>query len=274
MARESLAILGVGFLGGSVALAARAAGIQRITGYDPRPEALAIAEQGGMLLPCIDLRSAVVGASLVVVAAPVDHIAAQVAEAAGHCSPGTLLTDVGSTEGLVRDLEDRIPAGRAFIGSHPLAGSEKSGPENARADLFRDRLVVLTPTESSPPTEVERLAQFWQSLGARVTVMTPEDHDRALAWTSHLPHLLAFALAGCLPREFLPLTATGYRDMTRLAGSDPALWRAIFEANRPALLAALAGYRAELDAMETALRGGATQPLLDLLARARAGRVT
>jgi prephenate dehydrogenase len=271
MTRERLAILGVGLLGGSVALAARAAGIvEEIVGYDPRPEALTVATQRGILdHGSRSVHGAVNWATLVVLGAPVDRIVPLAIEAAEHCSDGTLLTDVGSTKGLVRILEGVLPPGRTFLGSHPLAGSEKSGPEHASADLFRDRLVVLTPTESSPADQLERLTTFWQSLGARVEVMSPEDHDKAVAWTSHLPHLVAFALAGCVPPEYLPLTATGFRDMTRLAGSSPTLWRAIFQANREAILTALAGFRDQLAALETALAAGDTTLLETLLTRGR-----
>jgi prephenate dehydrogenase len=274
MSRERLAILGVGLLGGSVALAARTAGVvEEVIGYDPRPEALAFARQGGLVdRSSRSVRGAVARASLVVVCAPVDRIVAQVIEAAEHCPGETILTDVGSTKGLVREVEGKLPPGRVFIGGHPLAGSEKSGPENASADLFRDRLVILTTTESTPQVAVERLAGFWNSLGARIGIMTPEDHDRAVAWTSHLPHLIAYALAGCLPPELQPLTATGFRDMTRLAGSAPDLWRAIFEANREAILAALGGFRDHLAALETALLDG-NEPELESLLRLAQARV-
>lgn len=262
MTRERLAILGVGLLGGSVALAARAAGYEDIAGHDLRPEALELARRRGIVDRVGDVSAVVAQATLVVACAPVDQIASQVTEAAAHCPHGAILTDVGSTKGFVNTLA--LPPGRVFIGGHPLAGSEKSGPDHANSDLFRNRLVILTPVDADPQ-HVERLASFWRALGARVEIMTPEDHDRAVAWTSHLPHLLAYALAGCLPPELLPLTATGYKDMTRLAASSPALWRAIFLANREALLGAVGGFRERLALLEEAVRTGDSERLEGLL---------
>jgi prephenate dehydrogenase len=170
----------------------------------------------------------------------VDRIAEQVLAAAAVCRPGTLLTDAGSTKaGILRTVKDRLPPGVTFIGSHPLAGSEKRGPEYADAELFQGRLTVVTPTEGTPPAEIERVLQFWRALGSRVKIMAPEEHDQALALTSHLPHLVASALVGILPPELHELTATGFRDTTRIAAGDPELWAAIFDQNHSALLDAL-----------------------------------
>ncbi len=269
MRGERLAILGVGLLGGSVALAARAAGIaDEIIGFDRSAEALRFAGEQGIIdrgepTPM----AAVAGASLVVVAVPVDRIVALVREVAPHCRPGTLITDVGSTKGFVVEAEAGLPPGVRFIGSHPLAGSEKGGAGHAFGDLFRGRCVVLTPTERSPADELDRLERFWIRLGAEVVRMSAERHDEAVAWTSHLPHLVAYALAGCLPPEFADLAASGFRDTTRLAGSDPQLWLTIFTANRAALLTALAGFRGELDQLEQALRTGNAAAILELLGR-------
>lgn len=273
MPGERLAILGVGLLGGSVALAARAAGIAaEVVGCDRSPDALRIALDRGIIDRSATPVEAVAGADLVVLAVPVDRIVALVREVAPHCRPGTLLTDVGSTKGFVREAEVGLPSGVAFVGGHPLAGSEKSGPAHARADLFRGRRVVLTPTERSDPSAVERLRALWRDIGADVTALSPEAHDEAVAWTSHLPHLVAYALAGCLPPEFADLVATGFRDTTRLASSDPALWVSILTANREAVLAALAGFRRQFDKVETALRTGAADDLARLLGEGNAAR--
>src|SRR4029077_14899339 len=140
----------------------------------------------------LEPRAALVGSDLVVFCTPVDRIAEQVLAYAPLCSPGTLLTDAGSTKGtIVAAVEDRLPAGIAFVGSHPLAGSEKRGADHAAANLFEGRWTVVTRTQRTDPVALERIVAFWQAVGARVTVMTPEDHDRALAVTSHLPHLVA-----------------------------------------------------------------------------------
>jgi prephenate dehydrogenase len=148
-----------------------------------------------------------------------------------------------------------MPPGVNFVGSHPLAGSEKGGPENARADLFENRLVVMTPI-GDPPAAVWTIGDFWRALGARVETMSPEKHDEILATTSHLPHLLASALAGVLPLDWRPLTATGFRDVTRLAAGGPELWQAIFLSNQPALLEALGRFTAHLELFRDALARG------------------
>lgn len=271
---DRLAILGVGLLGGSVALAARSVGVVgEIVGYDLCQQNLQQARQRQMIDQVAGSpASAVADASLVVLAVPVDRIVPLLREIVPHCHASTLLTDVGSTKGFVREAETVLSPGVNFIGSHPMAGSEKAGPLHAQGNLFRGRRVVLTPTEQTRPAALDRLEQFWQTLGADVVCMTPEDHDQAVAWTSHLPHLVAYALAGCLPPEHAPLVASGFRDATRLAGSDPQLWRSIFDANRPALLEAVAGFKQHFAALEAALRTGNNAALVELLQQGKVSR--
>jgi cyclohexadieny/prephenate dehydrogenase len=246
---SNLAIVGVGLLGGSIALAARRRGVaERISGVDRRPETLRRAVRDGMLDETFsDLAPAAEKADFLVFCTPVDCIAAQVVEASKHCRPGTLLTDVGSTKAdIVRTVGCRLPQGVEFIGSHPLAGSEKHGPEHASAHLLEGRLALVTPTAETTDDALLRLRDFWTALGARVQAMDADEHDRALALTSHLPHLLSSALAGVLPPEWYGLTATGFRDTTRLAAGEPKLWSAIFDANRTHVLAALDRLEAQL----------------------------
>ena len=184
--------------------------------------------------------------------------------------PGTLLTDAGSTKaGIVRSIEGRLPEGVAFVGSHPLAGSEKRGPEHADADLFQDRLTIVTRTSATLPSALERITSFWQALGSQVHIMGPEEHDQALAMTSHLPHLLAAALAGILPAELQPFTASGFRDTTRIAAGDPGLWTAIFVQNRLAMLNALERLDEQLARFRDALLAGNGTALSNLLAQAK-----
>jgi prephenate dehydrogenase len=252
---DKLTVVGVGLIGGSVALAARRRGAAaRVTGVDRRPAALTQAVERGLLdESATDLASAVAGAEVVVFCTPVDHIAPAALAAAPHCRPGALLTDAGSTKAaILRELAGRLPPGVSFVGAHPLAGSEKQGPEYARADLFDGRLVVLTHSASND-NALSRARAFWEALGARVEVMGAEEHDRAVALTSHLPHLAAAAVAGVVPPELLGLTATGFRDTTRLASGDPALWAAIFLSNRPAVLAALERLGGQLECFRQAL---------------------
>lgn len=266
----TLGIVGVGLLGGSIALACRQKRLAgRIVGCD-RPDVLERAKARGMLDETAgDVCQAVARASLVVFCTPVDTLADVVGECADACRPGTLLTDVGSTKsGIVRRLANRLPPGVSYVGSHPLAGSEQAGPDNARADLFEGKLVVVTPA-GDPPAAVSTVAAFWKAMGARVETMSPEQHDEALAVTSHLPHLVASVLAGVLPLEWKRLTATGFRDTTRLAAGSPELWRAIFQCNQPALLAAAAEFRAHLDLFVDALAKGDGERLRLLLEQSK-----
>ncbi|MBM4068682.1 MAG: prephenate dehydrogenase/arogenate dehydrogenase family protein [Planctomycetes bacterium] len=239
---HTLTIIGVGLIGGSIGMAAkerglarRVLGVGRTRGSLERACALNAIDDG-----FLDFAGAVREASIVVLATPVDRIAAQAVEAARHCPSGALLTDAGSTKAkLVAEIDKHLPGHVYFVGSHPLAGSEKRGPEFAAANLFQDRWTVITPTPRSDGGAVERIRAFWTALGARVKLMSPEEHDRALALTSHLPHLLSAALAGLLPAELFELAATGFRDTTRVAAGDPELWTAIFAHNQTAVRDAL-----------------------------------
>ena len=272
---STLALIGVGLIGGSVGLAARRRGIgTRVVGFDRDRLTLEQALGRGILDEAApSLAAAVREADLVMICTPVDTIASHVLAVAAACRPGTLLTDVGSTKAtIVRDIQGRLPTGIAFVGSHPLAGSEKKGPGFARADLFDDRLVVITPDKSVSDNALSQVTAFWHSLGAFVRVMCPVEHDRALALTSHLPHLVAAALAGVLPPEWADLTATGFRDTTRVASGDPALWTAIFQSNREALLAALNRFEAQLSQYRLALDKADGSKLVALLQQGKTAR--
>ncbi len=243
---DQLTIVGVGLIGGSVGLAAKAAGVAgRVVGVGRDEPTLARAQAAGAIDSFTTVAAdAARDADLVVVCTPVDRIAADVRACAAVAPNRCVLTDAGSTKaGLVAALADEP----RFVGSHPLAGSERRGAVNGRADLFAGRVVVVTP---GPATDLEAVAvvdRFWQAVGARVVRMAPADHDRALAFTSHLPHAAASALAGVTPPEWLSLTAGGFRDSTRVAAGDPALWAAIFRANRDAVLTSVGQFRERLD---------------------------
>jgi cyclohexadieny/prephenate dehydrogenase len=269
---STLAIVGVGLIGGSIALAARRRGVaERIVGSDRQAEALAQALRDGAIEEGhSDLARAVAGADFVVFCTPVDCIADQVIEAAANCRPGTLLTDAGSTKAaILRAVHGRLPAGVEFVGSHPLAGSEKHGPAHARAHLLEGRLAIITPDVDTSDNALARISSFWTALGARVRVMDADAHDRALALTSHLPHLLSSALAGSLPPELYDLTATGFRDATRLASGLPALWSAIFRANQAHVLAALDQLEVQLRHFREALQQGDRSTLEALLQKGK-----
>jgi prephenate dehydrogenase len=265
---STLGIIGVGLLGGSIALAARRRGLaDRVVGHDQSPDVLAQALQSGLLDEAHDLPAAVVAAAeLTVFCTPVDCIAPQALALAASCHQGAVLTDVGSTKAaILRELDGRLPAGVVFVGSHPLAGSEKNGPAHASATLLEGRLVVVTPAADTPAQALGLVCSFWEALGARVQTMSADDHDRALALTSHLPHLVSSALAGILPQPLRELTASGFRDTTRLAAGQPALWSAIFEANQEPLLAALDRFEERLALFRAALGAADRQALEALL---------
>ena len=272
---RTLAIVGVGLLGGSIALAARARGVaERIVGVDRDAAALEKARRRCGLDECFtEAAPAVRQADITVFCTPVDEIAEQVVAAASHCGPGSVLTDVGSTKAaIVRGLENRLPPDCRFVGSHPLAGSEKCGAGHAQAHLFEGRLVVVTPTEKTDRDSLKEVRGFWQALGSHVVEMTPEDHDRAVARTSHLPHLVAAALAGGLEQELRELTASGFRDTTRVAGGDALLWTGVLLQNREAILDALGDFEAELGRFRAALHGDDRAAIEALLTHAKRNR--
>ncbi|HEY1859472.1 MAG TPA: prephenate dehydrogenase/arogenate dehydrogenase family protein [Gemmataceae bacterium] len=268
----TLTIVGVGLIGGSIGLAAKRRQLaKRIVGVGRRKESLQYAEKNGMVDSfTLDLNQAVADADVVVFCTPVPLIAVQALGAAPHCPIGCLLTDAGSTKAaIVASLEQRLPDGVQFVGSHPLAGSEKQGPEHAVADLYDDRLTIVTQTPHTNRAALEMTTEFWQALGSRVRIMGPEEHDRALAYTSHLPHLLAAALASMLPTGLHGVTASGFRDTTRIAAGDPALWTGIFASNRPAVLEALQQLEDQLAKFRHALETKDEQRLGELLAQAK-----
>ena len=259
---DTLAIVGVGLLGGSVARAAKQRGlVRRVIGVGRNAARLEAARSAEVIdLAETSLAAAASQSDLVIFATPVDHIALGVRETAAACRPGTILTDVGSTKGqLCRELSTGLPDAVTFIGSHPLAGSEKQGWEHSLADLFDGRVCVVTPvdTQSARTPQrsdaIARLTTFWQRIGMTVIVLSPEAHDRALAQTSHLPHVVASALARTLEESNRPFAATGFADTTRIAAGDPNVWVPILLDNSAAILASLEDYSKQLQSFRDAL---------------------
>lgn len=274
-----LAIVGVGLLGGSVAKAARSGGLARhIIGVGRDPERLRPALDDGTLDAAVtDLDAGVREADVIVLAAPVLAIEGLLERVWGAASDGALITDVGSTKRNIVRAGERLAATRplAFVGSHPLAGSEQAGYRVARADLFRGATVVVTPTEKTELAALKKTTELWEALGARVTSLDPETHDRTVAAISHLPHLIACALvdgAGRVEPAALELAARGFRDTTRIAAGDPDMWTEIFLANRDALAAGIAAFRQALDDLQRAIDGGRADALRAELARIKAIR--
>lgn len=278
MIRE-LAIVGVGLLGGSVAKAARSGRLaRRLVGIGRDAGRLRPALEDGTLdVVTTDLAEGVRGADFVLLAAPVLAIEGLL-EQVGRAAPtGAVVTDVGSTKRNIVRAAERLYAGRplAFVGSHPLAGSEQSGYKVARVDLFQGATVVVTPTETTELTALKRTTEFWEALGARVTSLDPETHDRTVAAISHLPHLVACALVDGARRvepAALELAARGFRDTTRIAAGDPDMWTEIFLANRDALSASVAAFREALADLERVIAAGVTDELHAVLARIKAMR--
>ena len=267
---ETIAIVGVGLIGGSIALAAKARGLTRkVLGVGRKQARLDEARRLGVIDEgVVDLAAAVRRADLVIFCTPVDRIVAGAREAAAAARPGTLMTDAGSVKGSIcRDLAAGLPPHVEFVGSHPLAGSEMQGFEHADARLFEKRICVMTPVEKNSAQAVERVREFWKDLGATVVEMAPEAHDRALAETSHLPHLVAAVMAATLSPENEPLAATGFRDTTRIAAGDADLWAAIFMGNRDPVLDSLARYEETLARFRRAIEQN-DQSALKLLLKA------
>lgn len=272
---DKVAIVGVGLIGGSIGMALRKRKLAaEVLGIGRNPASLRVAKElGAVDRTTTDLARGVSKAELIVVCTPVKLIAQQVKEAAAACPEGALITDAGSTKAqIVAALDGSLKRGVRFIGSHPLAGGEKSGPAEAEAKLFIDRLVVITPTNDSRPDDVAALHEFWTSLGARVRETTPEAHDLALATTSHLPHLLASTLAAATPEDLLSFTATGWADTTRIAAGDPELWTQIFLANRENLLNALGRFESQLEIFKKAVQMKDRELLNTILTEAKRNR--
>jgi prephenate dehydrogenase len=275
-----LSIVGLGLLGGSVAKAARAASLaQEIVGVGRNPKSLepALRERAVDRITT-DLAEGVRGADMIVLATPVATLERQLPAVWEAASSHALLTDVGSTKASIVRAAEALGASRplGFVGSHPMAGSNLSGFSVARADLFSGATVILTPTDRTPSEPIKRVTEFWEAMGGRVTVMDPATHDRAVAAISHLPHLVVDALVAAVvdmdPR-FLEVAARGFKDTTRIAASDPAVWREIFQQNREALGEALAAFRGALGRLEGILAAGdgaAIESALEAIRKTRA----
>jgi prephenate dehydrogenase len=268
---KRLSILGVGLLGGSIGLAVkRIASRCEIVGYGHRPATLEAALRLGAIdRPAKSPSEAVEGSDLVILCTPVGIFQPLLQEIAGHLTPGAIVTDVGSTKRSVVQLaEQTLPAAVHFVGSHPMAGSEKRGVEFARADLFTGALCIVTPTPRTDPGALAKVENFWTELGMRIKLLSPEDHDRLVCDISHLPHALAATLVAMQSDEALPLAGKGFLDSTRIAAGDAGLWRDILLDNADSVRSSLARLRAQLDELEKRLDPKQAQALFDWLQKA------
>ena len=277
-----LALIGTGLIGSSIARAARAQGAARSIVATARSGATrARVAELGLADQVVDTNAAAVaGADLVILCIPVGQCGQVAAEIAPHLAPGAILSDVGSVKGaVVKDVSPHVPETVHFIPAHPVAGTEYSGPDAGFAELFINRWCILTPPEGADPTAVKKLAEFWTALGANVETMAADHHDRVLAITSHVPHLIAYTIVGTADElgqvtrsEVLKFSAGGFRDFTRIAASDPTMWRDVFLANKDAVLEMLGTFSEDLSQLTRAIRRGDGDALFELFTRTRAIR--
>ncbi len=268
----TVVIVGVGLIGGSIGAALRTRQLaDRVIGVGRDQGRLQEAVQLGAIdSGSTDLSTAVVDAEVAVVCTPVSRIAQDVRSIARSARDPVLITDAGSTkQQIISTLEADERSRRLFVGAHPLAGSERRGVAHARHNLFENSVCVLTPTDQTSDQQLIEADRFWSSLGCRTIRLNPEDHDRALGRTSHLPHVLASALALTVPIDELQLAAGSYRDGTRVAASDPALWADIFLENKDSVLGAISEFEAQLDQLREAIELGNRGRLIELGAQAR-----
>jgi cyclohexadieny/prephenate dehydrogenase len=283
MARfEKIAIIGLGLIGSSIAHAARRGHLaDEIVGFDASAD---VRMRAAALNFCDavadDAATAVAGAGLVILCVPVGACGPVTQEIAPHLEPGVILSDVGSVKGaVIRDVTPHLPAGVHFIPAHPIAGTELSGPEAGFASLFDNRWAILTPPPGADADAVTRLKTFWQGLGSNVDAMDPSHHDLVLAITSHLPHLIAYNIVGTAhdletvtEGEVIKYSAGGFRDFTRIAASDPTMWRDVFLNNKDAVLEVLGRFNEDLAVLQRAIRNGDGDRLFEFFTRTRAIR--
>ena len=279
---ERVALIGIGLIGSSISHAMRRKNLaEAIVGHARTKETRDTALRLGLVSQAYaNAAEAAAGADLVILCAPVGVYGALAAEIGPHLKSGTIVTDVGSVKGaVVRDVAPHLPAGVHFVPGHPIAGTEYSGPESGFATLFDNRWCVLTPPPGTDPAATERLKTLWEALGSNVEIMSPEHHDLVLAITSHVPHLIAYNIvntAAHLERvtdsEVIKFSAGGFRDFTRIAASDPTMWRDVFLNNREAVIEMLGRFTEDLIHLQRAVRFGEGDTLFRLFTEARAVR--
>ncbi len=275
---ESVAIIGLGLLGGSVGLAVRERAADVTTyGYDAKDEVREKARERGLVgTVCESAEEAVRNADLVILCVPVGAMAGAAEALSGALKPDAIISDVGSSKAsVVADLAAVLPT-HTIIPAHPVAGTEQSGPEAGFASLFTNRWCILTPPEGTDEAAIAALSEFWAKLGARIEIMDAEHHDLVLAVTSHIPHLIAFTIVGTASDleevtrgEVIKYSAGGFRDFTRIAASDPVMWRDVFLSNKTAVLEMLGRFSEDLTALQRAIRSGDGDTLHELFSRTR-----
>jgi len=281
MSIDSVAVIGLGLLGGSVGLAiAEYLPQVATTGYDVSPETRQRAAERGLVGQVYDnAADAVANADLVIFCVPVGAIADVAREMASTIPAKAIISDVGSSKAAVSQaLSDALP-NNVVVPAHPVAGTERSGPDAGFPALFRHRWCILTPPQDTDPDAIAKVSAFWEALGAKVELMDATHHDLVLAVTSHIPHLIAYTIVGTASdledvtrSEVIKYSAGGFRDFTRIAASDPTMWRDVFLTNREAVLEMLGRFTEDLTALQRAIRREDGQALFDLFTRTRAIR--
>ncbi|WP_378948245.1 prephenate/arogenate dehydrogenase family protein [Mesorhizobium sp. ANAO-SY3R2] len=279
---DKIALIGIGLIGSSIARVIRREGLARHIAISTRSAAtLARAEELGLGDSySTDAKVAVKDADLVIVSVPVGSSGAVAEEIASALKPGAILTDVGSTKAsVIAQMAPHVPEGIHFIPGHPLAGTEKSGPDAGFADLFENRWCIFTPLPGTDPAALEKLSEFWRRCGSNIDTMDPEHHDMTLAIVSHLPHIIAYNIVGTADdleavtkSEVIKYSASGFRDFTRLAASDPTMWRDVCLHNKDAILEMLARFSEDLASLQRAIRWGDGDKLFEMFTRTRAIR--
>lgn len=273
---DTVTIVGVGLIGGSAGLAlAKRGAAKKIIGVGRSDSSLEAAKELGAISEgTTNIREGVADADFVLVATRVSVIGNQLEEIDTCVRPGTPITDAGSTKQSIVDRWEQSRSSRKgrFVGSHPLAGSHKRGPQAADPALFEDKLTVLTPVESTPQSDTRSISAFWQLIGAQVCHLSPSEHDRLLASASHAPHIVAAALAAATPREAHRFTAGGWRDTTRIAAGDPDLWADILLDNAKAVTAQIENFSQVSDQLQHAIEEGDRPTLIKLLTLAKESR--
>lgn len=273
---NKITIIGVGLIGGSIGLAVRKMRLaNKVVGVFRHESTLKRALKAKAIdKGTLSVAEGVKDADIVIVASPVGSIPALVKEALKYCKKTAIVTDAGSTKGWIVAECEKKAAGRPvfFVGSHPMAGSEKTGVEAARSDLFKGVPCIVTKTRSTNKKALEKIKNFWSALGSKVSVMTPEKHDKSISFVSHLPHLIAFSIAGAVPGKYIKYAAEGFRDTTRVASSDPDLWAGILLTNKKEVLASAKAFRHTNNMLIKILKKGDEPSLVKFLGKAKAKR--
>jgi cyclohexadieny/prephenate dehydrogenase len=279
---QKVTIIGLGLIGSSIARGIRKYGVaEKIIAADLNPDVCETVKRLGIAdVAMTDIRQSVVGSDLVVLCIPVGAFADVGAVIGPALKAGAVVTDTGSVKGaIIKAFEPHVPESVGFVPAHPIAGTEHSGPESGFPELFEKRWCILTPTPKTDIKAVEKVTNFWEALGAQIEIMDPSHHDLVLGITSHLPHLIAYTIVGTaddleddIKSEVIKFSASGFRDFTRIAASDPTMWRDVFLNNKDAVLEILQRFTEDLTALQKAIRRGDGIYMFETFTRTRAIR--